>query len=329
MADPTSATQAIVRLLGIMDKLRDPGGCPWDREQTLQTLTPYLLEEAHEVIEAIESGDAEHHREELGDLLFQVVFQARIARETGKFDFASVCDAISDKLTRRHPHVFADATVSGSREVVKNWERIKSEERKEKGQAPRSAIGGVPVALPALVRAERLTEKAAAVGFDWPDANAVLAKVREELAELEHEVAAASGASGNAASGASGNAASGASGNAASGASGNAASGASGNAASGASGNAASGASGNGATNHARIGEELGDLLFAIANLARFVKVHPEEALRGTLRRFESRFHHIESRLAGQARTPRESTLEEMDQLWNEAKALEAAKSAG
>jgi MazG family protein len=280
MADPTSATQAIVRLLGIMDKLRDPGGCPWDREQTLQTLTPYLLEEAHEVIEAIESGDAEHHREELGDLLFQVVFQARIARESGKFDFASVCEAISDKLTRRHPHVFADATVSGSGEVVKNWERIKSEERKEKGQAPRSAIGGVPVALPALVRAERLTEKAAAVGFDWPDAQAVLAKVREELSELEHEVAAASGAA-------------------------------------------------SGATNHARIGEELGDLLFAIANLARFVKVHPEEALRGTLRRFESRFHHIEARLAGDARTPRESTLEEMDQLWNEAKALEAAKSAG
>lgn len=292
MADPTSATQAIVRLLGIMDKLRDPGGCPWDREQTLQTLTPYLLEEAHEVIEAIESGDAEHHREELGDLLFQVVFQARIARESGKFDFASVCDAISDKLTRRHPHVFADATVSGSGEVVKNWERIKSEERKEKGQAPRSAIGGVPLALPALVRAERLTEKAAAVGFDWPDAQAVLAKVREELSELEHEVAAGSGASDNAGSGASGNA-------------------------------------GNGATNQARIGEELGDLLFAIANLARFVKVHPEEALRGTLRRFESRFHHIEARLAGEARTPRDSTLEEMDRLWNEAKSLEAAKSAG
>jgi MazG family protein len=288
MADPTSAPLAIVRLLGIMDKLRDPGGCPWDREQTLQTLTPYLLEEAHEVIEAIESGDAEHHREELGDLLFQVVFQARIARESGKFDFASVCDAISDKLTRRHPHVFADATVSGSGEVVKNWERIKSEERKEKGQAPRSAIGGVPLALPALVRAERLTEKAAAVGFDWPDAQAVLAKVREELSELEHEVATASGASGDAASGASGDAAS----------------------------------------NRARIGEELGDLLFAIANLARFLKVHPEEALRGTLRRFESRFHHIEARLAGEDRTPRESTLEEMDRLWNEAKSLEAAKSA-
>ncbi len=178
------------RLLEIMDKLRDPGGCPWDREQTMRSLTPYLLEEAHEVIEAIEAGDVAHHKEELGDLLFQVVFQARIAREEGKFDFADVCDAIAEKLTRRHPHVFGDVEVSGSREVVKNWERIKADERKQKGQEPRSAIGGVPVSLPALVRAERLTEKAGAVGFDWPDARSVLAKVREELAELEQAMEA-------------------------------------------------------------------------------------------------------------------------------------------
>jgi tetrapyrrole methylase family protein/MazG family protein len=281
MADPSAS---LSRLLAIMDKLRDPGGCPWDREQTQRTLTPYLLEEAHEVIEAIESGDAVHHREELGDLLFQIVFQARIAREAGQFDFADVCDAISDKLTRRHPHVFADATVSGSSEVVKNWERIKAEERKEKGQAARSAIGGVPVALPALVRAERLTEKAAAVGFDWPDAAAVLAKVREELGELEHELSRA-GAIGSDAAAAGGS--------------------------------------------RERIESELGDLLFALANLGRFVKVHPEEALRGTLRRFEQRFHHIEERLQQQGRTPRESTLQEMDGLWDEAKAIEAGKSAG
>ena len=268
MADPAAA---LSRLLAIMDKLRDPGGCPWDREQTQRTLTPYLLEEAHEVIEAIESGDAAHHLEELGDLLFQIVFQSRIAREAGQFDFADVCDAISGKLVRRHPHVFADATVSGSGEVVKNWERIKAEERKEKGQAPRSAIGGVPVALPALVRAERVTEKAAAVGFDWPDAAAVLAKVREELGELEHELAAGG--------------------------------------------------------SRERVESELGDLLFALANLGRFVKVHPEEALRGTLRRFEQRFHHIEDRLQQQGRTPRESTLAEMDGLWDEAKAIEAGKS--
>src|ERR1700737_2610587 len=136
LAQAATAERAVARLLGIMDRLRDPGGCPWDREQTLRTLTPYLLEEAHEVIEAIEAGDPLHHREELGDLLFQVVFQARIAREEGKFDFADVAAAIADKLTRRHPHVFGDVTVSGSGEVVKNWERIKAEERKEKGEKP-------------------------------------------------------------------------------------------------------------------------------------------------------------------------------------------------
>jgi tetrapyrrole methylase family protein / MazG family protein len=263
MSDPETAVR---RLLEIMDRLRDPGGCPWDREQTLQTLTPYLLEEAHEVIEAIESGDAEHHKEELGDLLFQVIFQSRIAREEGKFDFAQVCDAIADKLTRRHPHVFGDVSVSGSGEVVKNWERIKADERREKGQAARSAIGGVPVSLPALVRGERMTEKAAAVGFDWPDAESVFAKVREELGELEE--AMQSGRS-------------------------------------------------------EAVQHELGDLLFALANLGRWVKVHPEEALRGALRRFESRFHFIESRLAERGRSPRESSLAEMDALWDEAKAAE------
>ncbi len=274
MSETSKSAEAMERLLRIMDKLRDPGGCPWDREQTLRSLTPYLLEEAHEVIEAIESGDAQHHREELGDLLFQVVFQARIAREERKFDFAGVCEAISDKLTRRHPHVFGDVTVSGSREVVKNWERIKADERKEKGQEARSAIGGVPVSLPALVRAERLTEKAGAVGFDWPDARSVLDKVREELAELEE--AMASGASDDPGA-------------------------------------------------RARIENELGDLLFALANLGRWVKVHPEEALRGTLRRFENRFQFIEEKLRERGRTPRESNLAEMDALWNEAKEREAS----
>jgi MazG family protein len=271
MAD-AKATEAIGRLLDIMDKLRDPGGCPWDREQTLRTLTPYLLEEAHEVIEAIESGDAQHHREELGDLLFQIVFQSRIAREEGKFDFAAVCDGISEKLMRRHPHVFGDVTVSGSREVIQNWERIKADERKAKGDKPRSAIGGVPVALPALVRAERLTEKAGAVGFDWPDARSVLAKIREELEELEG--AMQSGAQGE-------------------------------------------------------IEHELGDLLFALANLGRWVKVHPEEALRGTLRRFESRFHFVEAELAKGGRSPRESNLAEMDALWDEAKRRERSSPQG
>jgi MazG family protein len=278
MENPTPAQAAIDRLLRIMDRLRDPGGCPWDREQTLRSLTPYLLEEAHEVIEAIEAGDAEHHREELGDLLFQVVFQARIAREDGKFDFAQVCDGISDKLTRRHPHVFGDVSVSGSREVVKNWERIKADERKAKGDVPRSAIGGVPAALPALVRAERLTEKAAAVGFDWPDVQGVLSKVREELGELDEAVAQRA---------------------------------------------AAGPEDGDAHDLHGRVEHELGDLIFALANLGRFLKVHPEEALRGSVRRFESRFHHVEDRLREQGRTPRDSTLQEMDRYWEEAKKRE------
>jgi MazG family protein len=248
-----------------MDKLRDPGGCPWDREQTLRTLTPYLLEETHEAIEAIESGDVRHHLEELGDVLFQVVFHARIAREHGWFDFAQVCDGISDKLTRRHPHVFADTTVSGSGEVLVNWEKIKQAERKAKGDKPRSAIGGVPPSMPALVRAERVTEKAAAVGFDWPDLRGVLAKVKEELGELEAEIDTAT-------------------------------------------------------PDRARVEAELGDLLFALANLGRFVKVHPEEALRGTIRRFEARFHHIEARLLEQGKEPKTSNLAEMDALWDEAK---------
>lgn len=282
MENPTPAQAAIDRLLRIMDRLRDPGGCPWDREQTLRSLTPYLLEEAHEVIEAIEAGDAEHHREELGDLLFQVVFQARIAREEGKFDFAQVCDSISDKLTRRHPHVFGDVTVSGSREVVKNWERIKADERKAKGDAPRSAIGGVPTGLPALVRAERLTEKASAVGFDWPDVQGVLAKVHEEIGELEEAVARRA---------------------------------------------AAAPQDEDAHRLHGRVEHELGDLLFALANLGRFLKVHPEEALRGSVRRFESRFHHVEERLREEGRTPREATLAEMDRYWDEAKRRE--KSPG
>jgi MazG family protein len=289
MDQNASAQAAVDRLLGIMDRLRDPGGCPWDREQTLRSLTPYLLEEAWEVIEAIETGDASHHREELGDLLFQVVFQSRIAREQGLFDFAAVCDAIADKLTRRHPHVFGEVTVSGSREVVKNWERIKADERKTRGEAPRSAIGGVPAGLPALVRAERVTEKAAAVGFDWPDLRGVLDKVREELSELEEALSRSTSPQ---------------------------------LPPSGAGTPQSPDAGQDGQVEH-----ELGDLLFALSNLGRFAKVHPEEALRAAVRRFEARFHHIEARLGEQGKTPRESDLAEMDRYWDEAKALEPGRN--
>jgi tetrapyrrole methylase family protein / MazG family protein len=169
-----------------MARLRAPGGCPWDREQTHASIKPYLIEEAYEVAEAIDSGDDGELRGELGDLLLQVVFHAQMASERGGFTIEDVATAINEKLIRRHPHVFADTAVSGADEVVRNWSRIKAEERRESDD--RSALAGVPTAMPALLRAQRLGEKAAGVGFDWPDAGAVLAKLREELDELGEAV---------------------------------------------------------------------------------------------------------------------------------------------
>ena len=169
-----------------MDRLRDPGGCPWDREQTLHSLAPYFLEEAYEVVDAISDGDPEKLCEELGDLLIQIVFVARIAKENGWFEVNDVCEAISDKMVRRHPHVFGDLEVSGSAEVLQNWEDIKRDERAANGGS--SVLDGVPNSLPALLKAFRMTEKAAAVGFDWRKPADVMVKMREEMAELEAEL---------------------------------------------------------------------------------------------------------------------------------------------
>jgi MazG family protein len=175
------------RLLGIMDRLRDPGGCPWDREQTLHSLAPYFLEEAYEVVDAIAAGNPEKLCEELGDLLLQIVFVARIGRENGWFDVDGVCETIADKMIRRHPHVFDDREVSDSAEVMRNWEDIKRTERAEEPDA--SVLDGVPGSLPALLKAFRMTEKAAAVGFDWRRPADVMTKMREEMDELEAELA--------------------------------------------------------------------------------------------------------------------------------------------
>ena len=266
------AAPAIERLLEIMDRLRGPTGCPWDLEQTLTTLRPYLLEETYEVLEAIDGGDAAAHREELGDLLLQIVFQARLQEEAGAFGFAEVADAISDKLVSRHPHVFGDGQVKDAAEVLTQWAALKREEKRKKGGG-QSAIDGVPRELPALARADRLTEKASRVGFDWPDAAGARAKVTEELAELD--VAIASGRA-------------------------------------------------------EEIEAELGDALFALANLGRKLGAAPEEALRGTVGRFISRFTHIETVLAARGVAPGKATLSEMDSLWEEAKGLEdQAKSPG
>ena len=258
----------IDRLNGIMARLRDPdGGCPWDLEQTFATIAAYTIEEAYEVADAIERGDMAELKSELGDLLFQTVFHARMAEEAGLFAFDDVANAMSDKLVRRHPHVFSDEAAKPDAWSQKaRWEDIKAEERKAKAQG--GVLDDVPVGLPALARAAKLTRRAARVGFDWPSTTEVLDKLDEEVAELKAEITA-------------------------------------------------------GDLDKAR--EELGDLLFVMANLARKLGVEPEDALRGANAKFVRRFAFIEAELAKDGRTPEQSDLAEMDGLWDAAKAAERA----
>lgn len=260
----------IDRLLGVMAKLRDPeGGCPWDVEQTFATIAPYTIEEAYEVADAIERGDMDDLKSELGDLLFQSVFHARMAQEAGLFDFDDVAAAIADKLERRHPHVFGDETAQADDKAQKaRWEDIKAAERKARAQG--GVLDDVPVGLPALTRAAKLTKRAGRVGFDWPSTDEVFDKLAEEIEELRVEIAA-------------------------------------------------------GDKDKAR--EELGDLLFVVANLARKLDVEPEDALRGANAKFVRRFGFIEAELARDGRTPDQSTLEEMDRLWDAVKAAEKPPS--
>jgi nucleoside triphosphate diphosphatase len=271
----------IASLLDIMAALRTPvTGCPWDLEQSFATIAPYTIEEAYEVVDAIERGDIADLRDELGDLLLQVVFHARMAEEAGHFDFGGVVEAVTTKLIRRHPHVFADTRDLSPAEVKALWGEIKAQEKRDRLEArrqagapeepPAGALAGAPLALPALTRAVKLQEKAGKVGFDWNDAHAVLAKLREETAEIEEALAAGD----------------------------------------------AEGVKG-----------EVGDLLFVVANLARHLSVDPETALRGANAKFERRFAHIEARLDAQGRQPAEASLEEMDALWDEAKAFERARA--
>ena len=282
LAPPMQPSRDVRRLIGIMAALRDPiGGCPWDVEQTFASIAPFTIEEAYEVADAIERGSTEDLREELGDLLLQVVFHARMAEEAGMFDFGGVVESITAKLVRRHPHVFAAANARSSVAVKALWGRIKAEEKREKAESrarrglprevPPGALGGVPQVLPALSRAVKLQEKAGKVGFDWNDVRMVLAKVSEEIAEVEAEIAAGSAQS---------------------------------------------------------LSGEVGDLLFAVVNLARHLKVDPEAALRSANAKFEGRFAHIERRLAERGRTPESASLDEMESLWVEAKAKEEAATA-
>jgi ATP diphosphatase len=266
----------IERLIAIMAALRTPGsGCPWDLEQTFGTIAPYTIEEAYEVAEAIARGDLDDLKDELGDLLLQVVFHARMAQEQGAFDFGDVVAAITTKLIRRHPHVFGDTRDLTPDQVKGLWASIKAEEKAERlarrgppeGAAARAgALADVPAGLPGLMRALELQKKAGAVGFDWNDPRAVLAKIREETDEIAAEVNAG---------------------------------------------------------DRSKASAEIGDLLFAVVNLARHLGVDPESALRGTNAKFERRFAAIERALAARGKSLSESTLAEMDALWNEAKAAE------
>lgn len=258
------------RLAAVMARLREEGGCPWDRAQDHKTLKPYLIEEAYEVLEAIDEDRPDKLREELGDLLLQVVFHARIEEEAGRFDLADVAEEIADKLIRRHPHVFAELRVDGVDGVLANWDKIK---RHEYGGERPSALSGVPEALPALARAEKIQAKAAKVGFDWEDADGPMGKVEEEWREFREELAAVK--------------------------------------------------SGGAERTRARLAEELGDMLFALVNVARFLEIDAEDALRRTTRKFARRFARIEEAAAASGRRLEGMSLAEMDLLWDEAKRSE------
>lgn len=281
------------RLVAIMERLLDADGCPWDREQTHETLKPYVIEEAYEVCEAVDEEDMDSLREELGDVMLQTVFHAALARREGHFAIDDVLNGICAKLIRRHPHVFADTEVSGSGEVLQNWEKIKQVEKEQKARARArrkkehgvtaddtaaggedapspSALDGVPKALPALTRAFRVQEKAARVGFDWDQVGDVWKKVEEEVREVREALESGTVRD---------------------------------------------------------VEEEIGDFLFALVNLTRFLKVHPEESLQRTTNKFIRRFRHIEKRAREQNRQLSDMTLEQMDVLWEEAKRNEREKA--
>jgi MazG family protein len=272
MADD-APRKTIADLLAVMAALRTPGtGCPWDLEQDFRSIAPYTIEEAYEVADAIERGDMGDLEGELGDLLLQVVYHSRMAEEEGRFAFADVVDAITTKMVRRHPHVFGSEEQRRAGIGKGFWERIKAEERNSEGAAAEqsaSVLAGIPPGMPALTRAVKLQAKAARVGFDWPSLGPVIDKLKEELNELEHEVA------------------------------------------------------GGKTPGTARIEEEFGDLLFVLANVARWLEIDPEAAARSANAKFERRFRRIEEKLAALGKTPAQSDLAEMDRLWDEAKAEE------
>jgi tetrapyrrole methylase family protein/MazG family protein len=268
------AGKLFARFVELIARLRAPGGCPWDREQTHETVKPMTIEEAYEVAHAIDEKDDDELMGELGDLLLQVVFHANIAEEREAFALRQIIERVSDKMVRRHPHVFADDGASTSGEVLRSWEAIKAKEREAKGKDDESMLDSVHRGLPAVMEAFQMTTKVSRVGFDWPDADGALVKLDEEVLELRDAVRAKT-------------------------------------------------------TNQRAIAEEVGDLLFVAVNVARLTGVDPESALKAANRKFRRRFRHVEERLRDSGRAPADSTLEEMDRLWDEAKALERGEGDG
>jgi len=249
-------------LIDIIDRLRAPDGCMWDRQQTVQTVSRYLIDEAYEVLEAIGEGTADDLKEELGDLLFQIIFMVKISEEEGLFDLSDVIECISEKMIRRHPHVFGDTAVSSVEEIKSNWETIK---KQLEGKKDRNAflLSGIPISLPSLTLARKITEKASRIGFDWKNTDDVLHKIYEEIDELKTAISC---------------------------------------------------------DTPELISDEMGDILFSLVNLSRFLNVDPEAALRSTVNKFKRRFTFIESALKDRGRDILSSTLEEMDDLWNQCK---------
>jgi tetrapyrrole methylase family protein/MazG family protein len=265
---PESSAEKFQQLVSIMARLRAPGGCPWDREQTFDTIKPFTLEETYEVLDAIDRRDWSGLAEELGDFMLQAVFYAQMASEQQLFTIEDALDAINRKLIRRHPHVFGDGSAENAGDVMRIWGEVKAAEKKEKGQEEKTLLGGVPRALPALMEAQHIASRAAGVGFDWENSGQVIAKLHEELTEFSQ------------------------------------------------------------AESHEQHEDELGDMLFVLVNLARFVKVDPEQALRRTNAKFRQRFGHIEAKLAERGKKLEEATIEEMEALWQEAKKQEATRVA-
>ncbi|TRW50506.1 nucleoside triphosphate pyrophosphohydrolase [Aliidiomarina halalkaliphila] len=260
------------RLLDIMRDLRDPDhGCPWDCEQTMESLIPYTLEEAYEVADAISKGDMGAIQDELGDLLFQVVFYAQLGQEQEAFAFDDVAQAISDKLVRRHPHVFAQETVSNSAEVLRNWEQIKRQERSGTHKQPSSLLDGIPENLPALMQASKIQKRCATVGFDWKEAEPVLAKINEEVEEVREEL-------------------------------------------------------NRDVRDQSAVEEEIGDLLFAVVNLARHCDVNAESALRKANLKFANRFKNMEKLAQKQGISVENTPLDSLENLWETVKSTEKAK---